>query len=132
MKVKNLLKKKAYNENMVLAEEEAHNLVISEYEKFCEDADISLLYTLNTCLGCGKIRAGRFYRDWIINHAKMIKDHRQGMGDKTHIEIMKRRLKERGIDYEALKKEVAHIDIEDEWEKRQAEINKFMEGKRND
>ncbi len=132
MRVKKLLKKKEYNKNMAIAEEEAQKLVLSEYEKVCEDADISLLYTLNTCLGYGKIRAGRFYRDWVLNHSMMIKDYRQGMGDKTHIEIMKRRLKDRGIDYESLKKEVANIDVEDEWENRQAEINKFMEGKIND
>lgn len=132
MKVKNLLKKKSYNDNMIIAKEEAHKLVLEEYDKFCEDADVSILYTLNVSFGFGKERASRFYREWVVNHAKMIKEHRQGTGDKTHIEIMKRRLKERGIDYEALKKEVSCINIEDEWEKRQAEINKFLEDSKYD
>lgn len=95
------LEKQREEENLKLAKK----LVLQEYEKFCTKTDISMLYALHNTFGFGKERLERFYREWIKIHTEMVKNY-QCDGDDSHYWVMEARLREIGVDIDALEKEV--------------------------
>lgn len=99
------LEKKREEENLKLVRE----LVLQEYEKFCKKMDVSVLYAQHKTFGHGKIKLERFYREWIKIHTEMVKNY-QCDGDDSHYWVMEARLKEIGVDIEALEKEVDEIE----------------------
>ena len=87
------------------ANAEAKKLVLAEREKYCTKTDVTILYALHNIFGFGKERLERFYREWIKIHTEMVEDY-QCDGDDSHYWVMEARLKEIGVDIDALEREV--------------------------
>lgn len=98
------LKKQHEEEKLKLAKQ----LVHQEWERFCTKTDVTILYALHNIYGFGKERLERFYREWIKLHTEMVKNY-QCDGDDSHYWVMEARLKEIGVDIDALEREVDSI-----------------------
>lgn len=109
--MKSLIKK--YNERLIreARQKEADRILDDRLAKKCENIDITILYTLHTH---PKFKKGaqlcrEFYLAMIENHFNMC-DKWQCDGDESHYWIMKKRLKDDGIDVDALIKEADEIE----------------------
>jgi hypothetical protein len=101
---KRYLENQRRNENHA----EAKKLVLAEWEKFCRKTDVSMLYALHNTFGFGKDRLERFYREWIKLHIAMV-DNYQCDGDDSHYWVMEARLRDIGLDVDALLREVDEL-----------------------
>ena len=105
---KSLTRRYLENQRRAEMKDKADDLVLKRWEEFCRDADISILYTLHEVFGFGKERLERFYRGWIKNHTDMIKKYRCD-NDDSHYWVMEARLKDIGVDIDALLKEAEEL-----------------------
>ena len=106
---KSLTKRYLENQRRYESHEEAKRIVLQEWEKVCRKTDVSILYALHNIFGFGKDRLERFYREWIKMHIAMV-DNYQCDGDDSHYWVMEARLKDIGLDVDALLKEVDKYD----------------------
>jgi hypothetical protein len=95
-----------YNKRLIreAKQKEADRILDERLAKKCENVDVTMLYTLHTVFGFGAERCRRFYFEMIDNHFNMC-NRWQCDGDDSHYWIMKQRLKDDGIDVEAMIKE---------------------------
>lgn len=106
---KSLTKRYLENQRRNENHEEAKRIVLAEWEKVCRKTDVSILYALRSIFGFGKDRLERFYREWIKLHIKMVEDYQYDRDD-SHYWVMEARLKDIGLDVDALLKEVDKYD----------------------
>ena len=85
------------------ADKVIRDTVIREFDKFCDRANVVILFTLYKKFGFGKIRLERFYNEFKKSYAEM-KERYSTDGDDFHYIAMKMMLQDAGVDYEELTK----------------------------
>ena len=117
------------------AREEATRLVLDRWAEFCKQADTVILYTLCMDEHYGKKRAERFYFRMLENQIRMIEQFRTDKDDdETYYLVMAERIRQHGIDIDALLAEADRIrSPECDYEERQRMIKEYQaRGKSDD
>lgn len=87
--------------------DEIHRQILIEHDKFANDFDAMVLYTLHTHLGFGKERLRRFYEAFFAGQQQLIK-HYEMPGDNAW--LCDQKLKSIGVDVKQWNEEMKNAE----------------------